>query len=269
LSLAKIGILGCGGRMGRMLLQEVLSRSEAKLAGGVEAAGSALIGADLGTLIGAGPTGIKVGDDPTPLFRDSDAVIDFTHPAALARHAALAVEHKTALVVGTTGLDDKALAVLAEAAKQTVIVRSANMSVGVTLLTALVEQLAASLSADVFDIEITEMHHRHKIDAPSGTALALGEAAARGRQVALDRVWRKSRDGQVGARPAGEIGFSTLRGGDVVGDHSVIFAADGERLELSHKASSRQIFARGAVRAALWAAGRAPGLYGMKDVLGL
>ena len=255
--------------MGRMLLQEVLAQSEASLAGGVEAPGNALVGQDIGLLIGPKPLGVLVGDDADQLFAASDAVIDFTHPSALPRHAELAVKHGTALVVGTTGLQDSGLTGLAEAAKKTAIVRSANMSVGITLLTSLVEQLAAKLAADIFDVEITEMHHRHKIDAPSGTALALGEAAARGRQVSLDQVARKSRDGHVGARPMGEIGFSTLRGGDVVGDHTVIFAADGERIEIGHKASSRQIFARGAVRAALWAAGRAPGLYGMKDVLGV
>jgi 4-hydroxy-tetrahydrodipicolinate reductase len=255
--------------MGRMLLQEVRLHPGAALAGAVEAPGSPLVGQDIGLWFDARATGILVGDDAEPLFAGADAVIDFTHPSALFRHADLAAQHRTVLVVGTTGLDDKAMAALTEAAQMTAIVRSANFSVGVTLLVALVQKLAASLDADSFDIEISEMHHRHKIDAPSGTALALGEAAARGRQVMLDQVWRKSRDGQVGARPAGEIGFTSLRGGDVVGDHTVIFAADGERLELSHKASSRQIFARGAVRAALWAAGHPPGLYGMTDVLGV
>ena len=259
--MTKIGILGCGGRMGRMLIQETLARPGAELAGGVEAPGNPLIGKEL--------DGITVGGDADALFAISDVVIDFTHPAALAGHLALAQKHGTALVVGTTGLDAPTLDLLAGAGTSVAIMRAANMSVGVTLLTAMVEQLAAKLDAEIFDIEITEMHHRHKIDAPSGTALALGEAAARGRQVSLDQVARMSRQGQVGARPAGEIGFSTLRGGDVVGDHTVIFAADGERIEISHKASSRQIFARGAVRAALWLAGRKPGLYGMKDVLGL
>jgi 4-hydroxy-tetrahydrodipicolinate reductase len=171
-------------------------------------------------------------------------------------------------VVGTTGLDAGARAVLGAAAKKISIVQAANMSVGVTLLGQLVKQLAARLEPETFDIEIVEMHHRHKVDAPSGTALALAEAAARGREVTLSDVARKTRDGQIGARPQGEIGISTLRGGDVVGDHTVIFAADGERIEISHKASSRAIFARGAVKAALWAAGRQPGLYSMIDVLG-
>lgn len=255
--------------MGRMLLQEVLRQPEAELAGGVEAPGNPLVGQDLGGLIGAEPIGLTVTDHPGALFAAADAVIDFTLPAALDAHAELAAQHGTALVVGTTGLDAASLARLAKAASKTAIVRAANMSVGVTLLSLLVQQLAAKLGPESFDIEIVEMHHRHKIDAPSGTALALAESAATGRGVALEEVWRKSRDGQIGPRPKGEIGISTLRGGDVVGDHTVIFAADGERIEISHKASSRQIFARGAVRAAMWAAGRTPGLYSMKDVLSL
>jgi len=267
--LSKIGILGCAGRMGRMLLQEVLSRAEAQLAGGVEAADNPLIGHDIASLIGAAPLGLLVGDDADALFETADAVIDFTHPGALPRHIDLALRHRTALVVGTTGLDRAAEALISAATDKVAIIRAANMSVGVTLITRLVEQLAAKLAADSFDIEIVEMHHRHKIDAPSGTALALAQAAAQGREVALDRVWRKSRDGQVGARPIGEIGLSAIRGGDVVGDHTVIFAADGERIEISHRASSRQIFARGAVTAALWVAGRPAGLYGMNEVLGL
>jgi 4-hydroxy-tetrahydrodipicolinate reductase len=265
--LTKIGVLGCAGRMGRMLLQEIISRPDAELAGGIEAPGNPAIGLDLGGLIGAKASGIIVGDDRDDLFAAADVVIDFTHPAALPDHADLATRHRTALVVGTTGLDATAHAALKQAAETAAIVQAANMSVGVTLLTALVEQLAAKLSADQFDIEILEMHHRHKIDAPSGTALALAQAAAQGRGVALDQVWRKSRDGQIGARPRGEIGISAVRGGDVVGDHTVIFAADGERFEITHKASSRQIFARGAVTAALWAAKQPAGLYDMNDVL--
>jgi 4-hydroxy-tetrahydrodipicolinate reductase len=166
-------------------------------------------------------------------------------------------------------LEPRHLDHLRAAAQSTVIIRSANMSLGITLLSALVRQAAARLGPDMFDIEILEMHHHHKIDAPSGTALALGEAAADGRGVRLDQVWRKSRDGETGARPAGEIGFATLRGGDVVGDHTVMFAAQGERIELTHKASSRLIFARGAVSAALWSKGQLPGYYGMSDVLGV
>ena len=263
----KIGIVGCAGRMGRMLIQEVLATEATALAGGTEPSGPAL-GQDLGMLIGARSLGLAVTTDTKALFAASDAVIDFTAPAATRLHAELAAAAGKILVVGTTGLGDDVRASLAAAAKNTVVIQAANMSVGVNVLLALTEKLAATLGPD-YDLEILEMHHRHKVDAPSGTALALGDAAARGRGVDLKAVARKTRDGQTGARPTGEIGFATLRGGDVVGDHTVIFAADGERIEISHKASSREIFARGAVRAALWAKGRAPGIYSMRDVLGL
>jgi 4-hydroxy-tetrahydrodipicolinate reductase len=263
----KIGIVGCAGRMGRMLIQEVLATPGATLAGGTEPSGDA-VGKDLGTLVGAKAAGVAVTSDAQALFAASDAVIDFTVPAATKAHAALAASTATALIIGTTGLDDDVRAAIAAAAQKTVIMQAPNMSVGVNVLLALTEKLAATLGAE-FDIDIVEMHHRHKVDAPSGTALGLGEAAAKGRKVSLKDVARTTRDGQVGARPAGEIGFATLRGGDVIGDHTVIFAADGERIEITHKASSREIFARGAVRAALWAKGKAPGLYNMRDVLGL
>ena len=247
--------------MGRMLVQEVTQHPGAELSGGTARPGSDLVGQSVGR--------VAVTDDADALFAASDVVIDFTRPELLAQHLDLAQRHKKALVIGTTGLDKTARAGIEAASRSVPLVQAANMSVGVTLLGQLVKQLAAQLDAATFDIEIVEMHHRHKIDAPSGTALALAEAAAAGREVQLSDVARKSRDGQIGARPEGEIGVSTLRGGDVVGDHTVIFAADGERIEITHKASSRQIFARGAVRAALWAAGRKPGLYSMLDVLGL
>lgn len=255
--------------MGRMLLKETLSHADATLAGGSARLGSDIVGQDLGHLAGQAAVGLAATDDANALFATADAVIDFTRAELLAHHAELAMRHSTALVVGTTGFDEAARALLKKTAEKIPVVQAANMSVGVTLLGQLVRQVAAKLDAATFDIEIVEMHHRHKIDAPSGTALALAQAAAEGREVELDKVARKSRDGQIGPRPAGEIGLSTLRGGDVVGDHTVIFAAEGERIELTHKASSRQIFARGAVRAALWAAGRKPGLYSMLDVLGL
>jgi len=254
--------------MGRMLIQEVLRTPGAELAGGVEPTGGTAVGQDLGTLVGAKPVRIAVGTDTKALFAASDAVIDFTVPAATKMHADLAGNMGKALIVGTTGLSDDVRAVIASAAKRTAIVQAPNMSVGVNVLLALTEKLAATLGTD-YDIDILEMHHRHKIDAPSGTALGLGEAAAKGRQVALKDVARHTRDGQVGARPVGEIGFATLRGGDVIGDHTVVFAADGERIEITHKASSREIFAKGAVRAALWCKSRAPGLYSMRDVLDL
>jgi len=264
----KIGIVGCAGRMGRMLIAEVLRTKGAALGGGTELAKSPALGADLGTLAGQEPAGVKVTSDARALFAACDAVIDFTTPAATAKHIEYARAAGTALIIGTTGLPADAKGLLKAAAKKTVIVQAPNMSSGVNVLLALTEKLASVL-ADDYDIEIVEMHHRHKVDAPSGTALGLGEAAARGRGVALNKVARKARDGQVGARPRGEIGFATLRGGDVVGDHTVVFAAAGERIEITHKASSREVFARGAVRAALWTKKRKAGLYSMRDVLGL
>lgn len=264
----KIGIVGCAGRMGRMLMNAVADTTGCQLSGGTERPGSALIGKDVGEVLGRDALGAFIGENPSALFAASDAVIDFTAPAATVAHAVLAAEMGTILIVGTTGLSKDDEAKLAEAAKKTTIVYAPNFSVGVNLLMALTERAAAILGDD-YDIEIVEMHHRHKVDAPSGTALGLGRAAAKGRAVALDSVWCKSRDGHPGARPKGEIGFATLRGGDVVGDHTVMFAAEGERMELSHKASSRAVFAKGAVRAALWAKGQGPGLYSMRDVLGL
>lgn len=264
----KIGIVGCAGRMGRMLIEAVLVSEGAELAGGSEQEGHEAVGRDLGELIGQCPCGVVAVADSGTLFAAVDAVIDFSVRDTIAGHAALAERHRTALIVGTTGLEAEHHAALATAGTVVPVVQAANMSVGVNLLLGLTHQVAGVLGVD-YDIEIVEMHHRHKVDAPSGTALALGEAAAAGRTVSLADVARRSRDGQVGARPAGEIGFATLRGGDVVGEHTVVFAGDGERIELTHKASSRLVFARGAVRAALWTAGRTPGVYSMRDVLGL
>lgn len=264
----KIGIVGCAGRMGRMLMNAVIDADGCTLSGGTERPGAVLAGRDLGDLLARDPLGVFVGENPSALFLASDAVIDFTSPAATVSHAALAAEMGKVLVVGTTGLSKDDEAQLALAAQKTAIVYAPNFSVGVNLLMALTER-AATILGDDYDIEIVEMHHHHKVDAPSGTALGLGRSAAKGRDVALDAVWCKSRDGHPGARPKGEIGFATLRGGDVVGDHTVMFAADGERVELTHKASSRTVFAKGAVRAALWAKEQKPGLYSMRDVLGL
>lgn len=263
----KIGIVGAAGRMGRMLIAAVAAADGARLAGGTEAAGHPDMGADLGILAGLDACGVVLTSDPKALFDVADAVIDFTVPAATAAHAALAAESGTVLVVGTTGLDDSQQGAVIAAAQKAPIVQAANFSVGVNLLLGLVEQ-AASILPDAYDIEVLEMHHHHKVDAPSGTALALGEAAAAGRGVTLDDVACKARDGIVGARPRGEIGFATLRGGDVVGDHTVMYAGPGERVEITHKASSREVFAGGAVRAAMWGCSQQPGLYSMKDVLG-
>lgn len=264
----KIAIVGCAGRMGRMLLTEVQAVDGCQLSGGTGPSGAPEIGSDIGLLIGPAPLGITVSDDAEAVFAAADAVIDFTAPDATVVHAALAAKHNTALIVGTTGLSASHQSALDEAAKSVPVVFAPNMSVGVNLLFALTQKVAATLGID-YDIEIVEMHHRHKVDAPSGTALGLGRAAAAGRGVALDAVKETVRDGHTGAREAGKIGFATLRGGDVVGDHTVIFASEGERVELTHKASSRAIFARGAVRAAQWCDGRPAGLYSMLDVLGL
>ena len=264
----KIGVVGCAGRMGQMLVREIAATPGCTLAGGTERVGSPALGKDIGTLAGIEPLGVVAIDDAATLFAEADAVIDFTSPDASVRHAALAAQSETVLVIGTTGIGPAQMEAIAHAATHTPIVQSPNMSLGVNLLLALVEQVGRALGDD-YDIDILEMHHRNKVDAPSGTALGLGRAAAAGRGVALEDVWQKVRDGETGVRPRGEIGFATLRGGDVIGDHTVVFAAEGERIELTHKASGRQIYAKGAVRAALWANDKAPGLYTMKDVLGL
>lgn len=263
----KIAVVGCAGRMGRTLVKEVLKTDGCALVGGTLTPGSPQVGRDMGEVVGVGPLGIAVAEDPRPVFATADAVLDFTAPEASAVHASLAAETKTVLVVGTTGLKPEHEAALTASSRETVIVRAPNMSLSVNLLIRLTQEVAAILD-ESFDIEIVEMHHRRKKDAPSGTALALGRAAAKGRGVALDAVSDRGRDGISGPRRPGHIGFAALRGGDIVGDHTVVFAADGERLDLSHRATSRQAFARGAVRSALWARGRPPGLYGMDDVLG-
>jgi len=263
----RIGVVGCSGRMGINLLKTIAATAGCAIAGGTERPGHAAVGGALGALAGLEDVDLAVGDNAAALFAASDAVLDFTVPAATVMHARLAAETGTPLVIGTTGTDAGEDAAIAEAARQVAVMRAANMSVGVNLLAQLTQQVAAVLDED-FDIEIVEMHHRYKVDAPSGTALALGKAAAAGRAVEHDAVAQRGRDGITGERVRGGIGYAVLRGGNVVGDHSVVFAADDERLELTHKAADRTIFARGAVRAALWLQGRAPGLYGMKDVLG-
>ncbi|NUB13557.1 4-hydroxy-tetrahydrodipicolinate reductase [Azospirillum brasilense] len=264
----KIGVVGCAGRMGQMLVREIAATPGCTLAGGTERVGGPALGKDIGVLAGLEPLGVVAIDDAAALFAEADAVIDFTSPEASVRHAALAAQSQTVLVIGTTGIGPAQQEPIAQAATHTPIVQSPNMSLGVNLLLALVEQVGRALGDD-YDIDILEMHHRNKVDAPSGTALGLGRAAAAGRGVALEDVWQKVRDGHTGVRPRGEIGFATLRGGDVIGDHTVVFAAEGERVELTHKASGRQIYAKGAVRAALWANDKQPGLYSMKDVLGM
>jgi len=262
----KIGIVGCTGRMGKALIEEVHLNDNCQLAGGAVNADSQFVGMDIGAIAGIEPVGINAGGHLENLFDDSDAVIDFSNPETSLKCAKIAANKSKIHIIGTTGFSDSDIKQLNDYAKNTTIVWSGNMSMGINILSSVVEQVAGILD-DSFDIEIVEMHHCHKVDAPSGTALLLGESAARGRDVLLNDVARKERDGIIGARPRGEIGFATLRGGDVVGEHSVIFAGDGERIEFTHKASSRRIFAKGALRAALWADKKNSGFYSMKDVL--
>jgi 4-hydroxy-tetrahydrodipicolinate reductase len=264
----RIAILGAGGRMGRMLVQCLAGTDGARLSAAVEQAGNPLIGEDAAALAGLPAAGIAIRADVPGALSGSDAAIDFTTPSATIQHAKRAAERGIPLVIGTTGMAAADEESLADTAEHIPIVYAANFSVGMNLLADLVRRAAARLGPD-FDIEILEMHHRHKVDAPSGSALMLGRAAASGRDVALDDVAVRGRDGVTGARRKGAIGFASLRGGDVPGDHTAIFAGEGERLELTHRAGGRAIFARGAVRAALWAIGKPAGLYSMRDVLGL
>ncbi|WP_027155024.1 4-hydroxy-tetrahydrodipicolinate reductase [Mesorhizobium sp. WSM2561] len=262
-------VVGAAGRMGQALIRAIHTIPGARVAGAIERAGSPHLGKDAGELAGIGTIGVVIGDDPLPAFARADGVLDFTSPAATVEFAGYAAQARIAHVIGTTGCSADDNAKIAAAARHATIVKSGNMSLGVNLLAVLVEQAARALDADDFDIEILEMHHRHKVDAPSGTALLLGEAAAAGRGIDLDGNSVRSRDGHTGVRRTGSIGFATLRGGSVVGDHSVLLAGTGERITLAHHAEDRAIFARGAVKAALWARGRKPGLYSMRDVLGL
>jgi len=264
----KMGVIGCGGRMGRMLIAEIAASDGCVLAGGTASTGSAYIGADLGELAGIGRIGVAAGNSAGELIHACDVAIEFSTAPATAAHATLAAETGKPLVIGTTGLSAAETATVQDAARRVPIVWAANTSLGINLLLGLVEQVAERLGPD-WDIEIMEMHHRGKADAPSGTALALGRAAAVGRGVTLDEVAQRGRDGITGPRRSGDIGFAALRGGDAVGDHHVVFAGAGERLELSHRATNRAIYAKGAVRAARWVVGKPAGLYGMKEVLGL
>ena len=263
-----IVVAGASGRMGRMLCEVISAAEGSHLVGATEAPGSPWAGRDLGEALGGAATGVPVTDDPIEVVKDAQAVIDFTTPAATVAMAELTAQARAVHVIGTTGLSAEDVAALERTARHAPVIRAGNMSLGVNLLTQLVRQVAAALDAD-YDIEIVEAHHRHKVDAPSGTALMLGEAAALGRGVALDDVSDRGRDGIAGARDRGAIGFHAVRGGDVVGDHEVIFAGEGERIVLAHKASDRSVFARGALKAALWGQGVGPGSYDMLDVLGL
>ena len=263
-----ITITGASGRMGQMLVKEVLESNSARLVGAVERVGHAWVGLDLGEAMGGSPNGLIVTDDPLKAFALSQAIIDFTAPKASIEFAALAAQARAVHVIGTTGMNEQEIAALEPASRHAVIVRAGNMSLGVNILTKLVEKVSAALDDD-FDIEIIESHHRHKVDAPSGTALMLGEAAAAGRGVNLVNIRDGIRDGAVGARTTGNIGFVSIRGGDIVGEHDVLFAAAGEQITLRHLATDRRIFARGALKAALWGQTQKPGHYDMMDVLGL
>jgi 4-hydroxy-tetrahydrodipicolinate reductase len=261
-------VAGAGGRMGRALVKAIAETPGLALVGATETEGSPHLSQDSGVLAGLPPNRVIVTSEVRPLAMAADAILDFTIPAATVKLAALAAETRLAHIIGTTGTSAADDAKIAEAAKKTAIMKSGNMSLGVNLLAVMTRQVAAALG-DEFDIEIVEMHHNKKIDAPSGTALLLGEAAAEGRKIDLNKQSERGRDGHTGARKVGSIGFASLRGGTVAGEHSVIFAGADERIELSHKATDRMIFARGALKAALWIRGKEPGLYNMLDVLGL
>lgn len=263
-----IVVTGASGRMGRMLIKLITESGTAKLKSVVERNGHDWIGRDLGEMMGGAASGVIVTDNAAEAFAGADAVIDFTSPDATVVFAELAADAGCVHVIGTTGFDDSHLAAIARVAERGTIVRAGNMSLGVNLLVQLTKKVAAALDED-FDIEVIEAHHNRKVDAPSGTALMLGEAAAEGRGVNLKDVRDSGRDGITGARKRGDIGFTAIRGGDIVGEHDVLFAADGERIVLRHVATDRAVFARGALKAALWAQGKPAGEYSMLDVLGL
>jgi 4-hydroxy-tetrahydrodipicolinate reductase len=265
---AGIVIAGASGRMGQMLINCVLADARLHLAGVLERSGHDWVGKDLGEAMGQGSLGLQVFERPSDVLPGAAAVIDFTLPEATIALSAAAAEAGVAHIIGTTGMTDAQIAELAPAARQCVQVRAGNMSLGVNLLCEITRQVAAALDDD-FDIEVIEAHHHHKVDAPSGTALMLGEAAAEGRGVSLADVRDSGRDGITGARKRGDIGFTAIRGGDIVGEHDVMFAGAGERIILRHIASDRRLFAKGALKAALWAQDKPVGQYDMLDVLGL
>lgn len=268
MSRMRLVVVGAGGRMGRALVRAVTENGNADVVAAIEQEGSEHVGKDAGDLAGVGALNVPVTADALEAFARADGVLDFTAPAASLWFAELAAQARIVHVIGTTGWADGEDAPLHAAARHARIIKSGNMSLGVNLLASLVRQAAKALDAD-FDIEVLEMHHKHKVDAPSGTALLLGEAAAEGRGIDLGTHSVRSRDGIMDPRRPGDIGFATLRGGSVIGEHSVILAGEGERLELTHRAEDRQLFARGAVKAALWGFDRKPGFYSMADVLGL
>jgi 4-hydroxy-tetrahydrodipicolinate reductase len=264
----RLVVAGAAGRMGRVLIEIIRQTPGAHLAGAIEQPDSIAIGQDAGLLAGCGQMGVAISGDALAAVVGADGILDFTSPQSTVELTTLAAQARLVHVIGTTGLSADDLAKIEAAARHATIVRSGNMSLGVNLLAALVKKAARTLGTD-YDVEIVEMHHRMKVDAPSGTALLLGEAAAEGRGTALEGHSIRARDGHTGLRKIGDIGFASLRGGTVIGDHKVILAGPSERIELSHIAEDRNIFARGAVQAALWGKNQKPGLYSMADVLGL
>lgn len=265
----KLVVVGAAGRMGQALIRLIHQTPGVMLHAAVAREGSAFVGRDAGEIAGLGPIGVEITSDPLQAFLHAEGVIDFTSPATSVTFAGLAAQARIVHVIGTTGCSPEDEDKFKAASRHARIVKSGNMSLGVNLLSVLTQQAAQALDAQNWDIEILEMHHKHKVDAPSGTALLLGEAAAAGRKVDLTTSSVRVRDGHTGARETGTIGFATLRGGSVIGEHSVIFAGEGERVELSHYAGDRSIFARGAITAAVWALDKKPGFYSMLDVLGL
>ena len=265
--MTRVGVLGAGGRMGRRVIAAVAAVPSLKVAAAVERAGAAEVGQDAGTLAGLAPLGVAVTADLAAALKACDVVIDFTAPDATRVHAEACASAGVAMVIGTTGLEGGSMAAVEAAAKKVPVVKAANFSIGVNALLAIVADLAAKLEG--YDVEVAEIHHRKKVDAPSGTALRLAEAAAAGRKQDLSKAMVSGRSGQVGARTDAEIGVLALRGGDVIGDHTVYFLGPGERIEVTHRAHSRDTFAAGAARAAAWVTGKPPRLYEMRDVLGL
>ena len=263
-----VTVVGVSGRMGQMLVRAVDESPRCRLVGATERPGSDWVGRDLGEAMGGPPRGLAVEDDPLEPFARSRAVLDFTTPAASVEHVGIAAQARIVHVIGTTGFSPEDLDRIRAASRHATIIRAGNMSLGVNLLVALTKRVAAALD-ESFDVEVMEIHHRNKVDAPSGTALMLGEAAAEGRGIELAENAERGRDGHTGPRGTGTIGFAALRGGDVVGEHDVIFAGQGERIVLRHVATDRMLYARGAVKAALWALDAKPGEYDMLDVLGL
>lgn len=267
----KLAIMGAGGRMGRMITQVAMADDTVQIVAGTTMAGDPIVGTDMGLLVAENPTplNIMVTDNAESAIEQADVIIDFTAPNATLNHLSLCEKYTTHAIIGTTGFTSEQEQQITAYAQKTAHVFAPNYSVGVTILRSLCEQMGALLPAEDFDVEISEMHHKFKVDAPSGTALGLGKSVAQGRGVDHDTVKQAVRDGITGERPTGEIGYATLRGGSVIGDHTVMFASQGERLELTHRATDRTLFANGAVRAGKWVVAQSAGLYDMKHVIGI